>query len=67
MTRLLTQDFPLRPDLTIRLTLPIELTKEDADRLCAFVQSLAFVAGLRADGALTKTDVTWAASREDPR
>ena len=40
---LLTYDVPLRHDLIIRMTLPIDLTEADADRLTAFVRSLAFM------------------------
>jgi len=40
---LLTYDVPLRHDLIIRMTLPIDLTESDADRLCTFVRSLAFM------------------------
>lgn len=40
--RLLTYDVPLRPDLIVRITLPLDLTEADADRLTAFVRSLAF-------------------------
>ena len=43
---LITHDFPLRPDLLIRMTLPVELTTEDAARLRDFVRALAM------DGAL---------------
>lgn len=39
---LISYDLPLRHDLIIRLTLPIDLTDADADRLTAFVRSLAF-------------------------
>jgi hypothetical protein len=39
---LMTYDFPLRHDLTIRLTLPVELTEADAERLIAFIRSLQF-------------------------
>lgn len=42
-TQLITYDVPLRHDLIIRVTLPIDLTESDADRLCAFVRSLAFM------------------------
>jgi hypothetical protein len=41
-TQLLTYDVPLRPDLIVRVTLPIDLTDADAERFCAFVRSLAF-------------------------
>jgi hypothetical protein len=42
-TPLIAYDLPLRPDLIVRLTLPVGLTPEDADRLASFVRSLAFV------------------------
>ena len=42
MTSLITHDVPLRPDLVIRLTLPVDLTHDDATRLCGFIASLAF-------------------------
>ena len=35
-------DLPLRPDLLVRLTLPVDLTSADADRVANFVKSLAF-------------------------
>lgn len=38
---LVTYDFPIRPDLIIRIVLPAELTESDAERLCAFVRALA--------------------------
>ena len=41
--RLVTYDVPLRPDLIIRLNLPVDLTEADAERLAAFIRSLAFV------------------------
>jgi hypothetical protein len=40
--RLMTYDVPLRPDLIVRVTLPIDLTTSDAQRLATFVNSLAF-------------------------
>lgn len=40
--RLITYDVPLRPDLIVRVTLPVDLTVGDAERLAAFVRSLAF-------------------------
>ncbi len=40
--RLMTYDVPLRPDLIVRVTLPLDLTQEDADRLASFVRVLAF-------------------------
>lgn len=42
--RLVAYEMPLRPNLLVRLTLPVDLTTADADRLSAFVSSLAFVA-----------------------
>lgn len=47
--RLVAYELPLRPELIVRLTLPVDLTSEDADRLSAFVRSLAFVAGPTCD------------------
>lgn len=41
--RMVAYDLPLRPELLVRLTLPIDLTKHDAERISAFVSSLAFV------------------------
>lgn len=41
-TRLVSYDLPLRPDLLVRLNLPVDLSLEDASRLSAFVSSLAF-------------------------
>ncbi|MFT4219134.1 MAG: hypothetical protein QM611_01250 [Microbacterium sp.] len=41
-TRLVSYDLPLRPDLLVRLNLPVDLTPEDASRISAFVSSLAF-------------------------
>ncbi len=38
---LITHDFPLRPDLLIRMTLPVELTGDDARRVNDFVRALA--------------------------
>jgi len=35
-------DFPLRPDLVVRLTLPRHMTVADAERVTTFVYSLAF-------------------------
>jgi hypothetical protein len=37
-------DLPLRPDLIVRLTLPVDLTLADSNRVAAFVRSLAFSA-----------------------
>lgn len=41
-TRLVSYDLPLRPDLLVRLNLPVDLTRDDASRISAFVSSLAF-------------------------
>jgi hypothetical protein len=38
----MTYDFALRPDLIVRVTLPVDLTTEDADRFANFVKVLAF-------------------------
>lgn len=40
--RLVSYTLPLRTDLMIELTLPFDLNSADADRLAAFVRSLAF-------------------------
>lgn len=40
--RMVAYDIPLRPDLMIRITLPIDLTAEDADRVAGFVRTLVF-------------------------
>lgn len=40
--RIVAYDLPLRPDLLVRINLPVDLTTADADRLAAFVRSLAF-------------------------
>jgi hypothetical protein len=37
---LLTYDFPLRPDLLVRLTLPVGLTRHEASRVTRFVSAL---------------------------
>jgi hypothetical protein len=42
VTALITHDVPLRPDLIVRLTLPVDLTAADAQRMCAFITALAF-------------------------
>lgn len=40
--RLMTYDFPLREDMLVRLTLPVDLTRSDAARVTTFVGTLAF-------------------------
>lgn len=40
--RLVAYDWPLRPDLVVRVTLPIDMTQDDADRLAGFAASLVF-------------------------
>lgn len=40
LAEMLTYDFPLRPDLFIRLTLPINLTPGEAARFNRFVKAL---------------------------
>jgi hypothetical protein len=37
----LTVPFPLRPEFTANVLIPRDLTKEEADRLCVFIQALA--------------------------
>lgn len=39
---MMTHEFPLRPGMFARFTLPIGLTRADADRLVRFVNVLAF-------------------------
>jgi len=53
--RMVAYDMPLRPDLLVRLTLPIDLTKHDAERISAFVSSLAFTSA-NAVSTATSTD-----------
>jgi hypothetical protein len=40
--RLMTYDVPLRPDLIVTVTLPLDLTTEDAERFASFIKVLAF-------------------------
>lgn len=47
-TRMVAYDLPLRPDLLVRLTLPADLTEDDAKRIAGFVHSLAFTANTAA-------------------
>jgi hypothetical protein len=35
-------NFLLRPDLTIEVTLPLDITKEEANRLADFIRSIPF-------------------------
>lgn len=42
--RMVAYDLPLRPDLLVRLTLPVDLNDDDAARISSFVKSLAFAA-----------------------
>jgi hypothetical protein len=35
-------DLPLRPDLLIRVVLPVHFTADDAERLCGMLRALAF-------------------------
>lgn len=42
-TQMIPYDLPLRPpNMLVRLTLPVDLTSADAERIAAFVRSLAF-------------------------
>lgn len=45
LPRLVSYTVPLRPDLMVEITLPVDLTKADAARIAAFVDSLAFDSG----------------------
>ena len=47
--RTITYDLPLRPDLVVRLSLPLDLTAADAERVAGFVRSLVFEAGVTAE------------------
>ncbi|EFC84485.1 hypothetical protein [Parafrankia sp. EUN1f] len=40
--RMITYQLPLRPDVIIPLTLPVKLTRADANRIATFVSGLAF-------------------------
>jgi hypothetical protein len=40
--RMVVYDFPLRPDLMVRLILPVDLTEKEATRLEGFIGTLAF-------------------------
>jgi hypothetical protein len=35
-------EVPLRPGVTARVVLPVDLTAEEAERLCEVIRSLAF-------------------------
>lgn len=39
---MITYHVPLRLDLMAQLTLPVQLTEQDGDRLCALIRSLQF-------------------------
>ena len=41
MTPSLTMPFPLRDDYLASITIPRDMTKDEADRLCTFIQALA--------------------------
>lgn len=40
MTRLVLP-FPLRPNYKVQIVIPSDMTKDEADRLCKFVMSIA--------------------------
>lgn len=40
MTTNLVLPFPLRPGYNAQIVIPADMTKEEADRLCAFVRAL---------------------------
>lgn len=41
-SRVLTHQFPIRPDLTVPICLPVNLTPADAERLARFARGLAW-------------------------
>lgn len=47
-------EMPLRPDLLVRLTLPVDMTSSDAERISSFVRSLAFTTPLHPQGEPTR-------------
>lgn len=55
--RLVAYDLPLRPDLLVRLNLPVDLTSSDAARIATFVKSLAFDAVATPETSTTKSVV----------
>lgn len=50
--QMLTYDLPLRPDLLVKISLPVDLTRRDAERVAVFVRSLAFEADPNSLGAV---------------
>jgi hypothetical protein len=42
MTKAITFDYPLRSDYVAQLVLPRDLSAEEAEKLCAFVQLMAY-------------------------
>ena len=40
MTKSIALPFPLRPAYLAQIVIPLDLTKDEAERLCAFVRSL---------------------------
>lgn len=56
--RLMTYDVPLRPNLIVRVTLPLDLTTEDAERLASFVRVLAFSGRTGSEGPLSGNAAT---------
>ena len=42
MSKLIVYYLPLRPDLTVRLLLPTDMTTADAERLSEIIKTLAF-------------------------
>jgi len=54
--RLMAHDFPLRPDLQVRMYLPPDLTVDEAERLIAIVRSLAFSDPDQNNGAVVSDD-----------
>lgn len=51
-----TYQLPLRPDLLVQIELPVDLNPSDADRVAAFVRSLAFRPATSSAGSDTDPD-----------
>jgi hypothetical protein len=71
MTAQMAYPFPIRPKFLAQIVIPRDLTKEEADRLCAFVMSLAAPEPLLMQDENSGRDGRryneWHASRPDAR
>ncbi len=47
----LVHQFAIRPDCIVRVTLPVDFSREEAERLAAFIKALPFEAGRKGEGA----------------